>query len=778
LPPRLVEDRGVSYPKRALLNRFYDRVEVVLILELDETGQVVRASLESPGQHEFDEAALGAAKRLRFEPAERNRTPVAARIRYRYEFEPPPPTLVGRVLEATTLKPVRGARVLVRDSSGTEHHGVAGPQGSWRVPGLARGTAHVSVKSDAHRAEKAEVDLKPGAETRVVFHLEPHMGEGKAVDEPAIEVTVHGERLPPNVSSYTREEVRQIPGAFGDPFRAVETLPGVTPLASGLPFFYLRGAPPGNVGYFLDEVRVPYLFHIGAGPAVVHPAIVERVDLYPSAYPARFGRFAGGIVAASTSDPNPELHGEGNLRLFDVGAVVESGFAGGRGSALAGGRYSYTAALLSLAAPEIDLAYRDFQARISYDLTASDRVSLFSFGSYDLLAERDEILFGSEFYRADARYDHFFDRGSVRAAITLGYDRTNAAIVADNGEQRNAANRSIRGRTELKSSVGSDVLLRTGADVTVDEYRLEGAVYTDPDDPRVRRFEEDFPPRTDYAMGAWIDVILDLGSVELLPGLRTDLYGSGSTTAVGVDPRLAARFHATPALRFVSALGVAHQTPSFLVPLPGVAPALAGGLQRSLQSSAGFELDLDDATMSGATVFYSAFFNMTDGFGSGENPDENINLRSRGSAVGAELFLRRRLTKRFGGFLSYTRSRSVRRLDGEEFVSAFDRTHVVNTAISYDLGHRWRAGARFLYYTGTPIWTNDDDAPAPTIAGEREPSFYRFDVRLEKRWLLGSTSWISFVVEFLNATLNKETWPGGERLGPISIPSLGLEVGF
>src|SRR5690606_31010729 len=118
-----------------------------------------------------------------------------------------------------------------------------------------------------------------------------------------------------------------------------------------------------------------------------------------------------------------------------------------------------------------------------------------SFGSYDLLAENDELLFGSEFYRADARYDHFFDHGSVRTAITLGYDRTNAAIVADNGEQRNAANRSIRGRTELKSRVGSSVLLRTGADVTLDAYRLEGAVYTDPDDPRVRRFEAEFPAR-------------------------------------------------------------------------------------------------------------------------------------------------------------------------------------------------------------------------------------------------------------------------------------------
>jgi hypothetical protein len=52
-------------------------------------------------------------------------------------------------------------------------------------------------------------------------------------------------------------EIRQMPGAFGDAFRAIEALPGVTPIMSGLPYFFVRGAPPGNTGYFIDGVRVP-----------------------------------------------------------------------------------------------------------------------------------------------------------------------------------------------------------------------------------------------------------------------------------------------------------------------------------------------------------------------------------------------------------------------------------------------------------------------------------------------------------------------------------------
>src|SRR5207249_4000018 len=60
------------------------------------------------------------------------------------------------------------------------------------------------------------------------------------------EILVEAEKTPPAVTSLSKAEVRELPGAFGDPFRAIEALPGVTPIVSGLPYFYVRGAPPGN----------------------------------------------------------------------------------------------------------------------------------------------------------------------------------------------------------------------------------------------------------------------------------------------------------------------------------------------------------------------------------------------------------------------------------------------------------------------------------------------------------------------------------------------------
>src|SRR5688572_15757777 len=72
VPPRLVHDPGVVYPKAALDERFYERVEVALLLELNDAGAVVKAKLEGEASPAFAEEALRAAQTLEFEPALRD----------------------------------------------------------------------------------------------------------------------------------------------------------------------------------------------------------------------------------------------------------------------------------------------------------------------------------------------------------------------------------------------------------------------------------------------------------------------------------------------------------------------------------------------------------------------------------------------------------------------------------------------------------------------------------------------------------------------------------
>jgi hypothetical protein len=103
---------------------------------------------------------------------------------------------------------------------------------------------------------------------------------------------------------------------------------------------------------------------------------------------------------------------------------------------------------------------------------------------------------------------------------------------------------------------------------------------------------------------------------------------------------------------------------------------------------------------------------------------------------------------------------------------------VLNAALSYDLGGNFRLGTRVVFYTGIPQSLNESrDGAARPVYPPRDPAFFRVDARFEKRWALRGTHYVSLVLEWLNASLQKETI-GGEPLGPITIPSIGLEGGF
>jgi hypothetical protein len=765
VPPRLLAPVQAPYPEGAEGDAF-----VVVAVTVGVDGYVQSARIIE-GAEPFAARALESIGAARFVPATRAGRPIAATVRFRIDFAkvaPPPP-------EPAPPPPMAAPEAL----------GLPAPPPA--------------------EASSVPAEAAPG---------EVLVRGGKGAVGAAI------------TDSISRTEVRQLPGAFGDPFRAIEVSPGLTPVVSGLPYFYVRGAPPGNVGYYFDGVRVPYLFHFGLGPSVIQPSLIARTDIHKGGYPAALGRWAGGVVDSTAMAPSERLHGEGVLRVIDAGGLVEAPFANGRGTALAAGRYSYTAGLFSLLDASTSLDYRDYQTRVSWALGDHDVVSMLAFGAYDRATQRttpdrdtleaasgngvrpDElreievVLFASEFHRADLRWDHAFGGGGrMRVAGTLGYDRTRLEA------RRAAEDVMTAARLEIVQPVNGRITVRAGADVVIDRYQSDSLPRFADDDDVVARQRRIFASRTDFATGLRADaVILVDPRVELTPGVRLDVYGSDQARAVGIDPRVAARFAVTDKVRIVHAYGLATQPPSPPIALPAVTIArLEGGLQRSAQTSAGVELELPSAISATATVFHQAFYDLNDALGNAQvqiidiEKSDSLLGKSTGSAYGLELGVRRKLSRRLGGLLAYTLSRSERTENGHKRLSAYDRPHVFNAALSFDLGKGFRLGSRVVYYSGGPTSPETPAFPGQIVGvpPARAPDFVRLDGRVEKRWRVGARGYLTVVLEALNATLSTETTgyqcgtqipvPGVTRepprcaarlFGPVTVPSLGIEGGF
>jgi TonB family protein len=688
---------------------------VDLVLVLAEDGTVAQAEVKQ-GDAPFAEAARSAAENFRFEPATRNGIPVRARVALRVVFQEPAPP-------ATAPSPDAPAQAVAQEPKSA-----------------------------------------PAARPR-------------AAAAPAQVVVLGEQRTEIGSIHIPKEEARRVPGAFSDPFRVVEVLPGVASVLSGLPYYYVRGASPGSVGYLIDGIRVPLLFHVGPGPSVIAPGLVERVDLFPGSFPARFGRYSGAIFAGETSAPSERAHGEGQLRIFDASAMAEQPFASGRGSVALGGRYSFTQALLSAVAPDYKLGYYDYQARLSYAVTARDRLTAFGFGASDLLRNRARPtpLFDTGFNRLDLRWDHNFEHGRMRLALTGATDRVFSA--PDDPDALGSAKKStgLRLRWELEHDVLEGLLWRVGADVGAEHFTLDRAP--------LGRGVTDYPERTDLASGGYTDLIWrPARGTEIVPGVRLDLLRARGKSHVFVEPRLASRTLLTRGLAYLAGFGVAHQLPTATILMPGRRPDfLELSEQLTVQANQGLEYALPDGMLGRTTLFHQWVEVDTPGV--------------HGRSYGAEQFLRRDFTHKLGGFISYTLSRAQGSVGREQPLSSFDRTHVLSVVLGYDFGSGYRAGARAYYASGRAIsiacptpdcGPGDAMAPRPFQRDLRLPGFFRLDARVEKRWTFKSGAFITGTLEWFNALISDEVdgvvyTPQGlvyQRQSALTLPSIGVEVGY
>jgi hypothetical protein len=615
-----------------------------------------------------------------------------------------------------------------------------------------------------------------------------------AQTEPESEVTVHGARRSeedPGADSMGAQSARAVPGTFGDPFQALLALPGVAPMASGLPYFYVRGAPPADTGYFLDGIPLPTLFHIGPGPSYVPPGLLDQVELYPSTAPARYGRYVGGVMVGEISAPGEVARGEASVRLFDSSALVESPI-GDSSTALVAGRYGYPNLLLAVFAPNLSLGYGDYTVRVTHRLTAVDTLSVFAMGGYDHEVDSTQALppIDSQFHRVDLRYDHRWNSGSFRVAATLGIDRTAGLAESDS---ETVASTSGRLRFELDQRLGARMRLMAGADANTVHYSFADSATG----PTSQIGDEEFA-------GAYADLRIRLAEgIEVTPGIRVDEYNRAVTLPPGgstlnVDPKLATRIALSKDVSLISTFGVAHQEPAYVVPVPGVVVSTHAGFQVVDQIAGGIQARLPLDLNAKLTGFFTAGRHLTDYVA---DCGELFNCSSvssvDGRTYGLELLVRRPFTKRLGGWLSYTLSRAERTIDNIPYLSPFDRTHDISAIAQYDFDHGIRAAARFTYYTGRPDFPSLDYGTSQSpeiafgpgqIAQHRLPSYARLDLRAEKRWRLGTTQWISAVAEFFNATLTKEAVGFGcsilkgictaNEVGPIALPSIGVEGGF
>jgi TonB family protein len=819
-PPQALTATTVAYPEHAPPHSEPILVRVKLTVGTD--GEVKQAELLTRSLPVFDEAVLQAARRFRFSPGRYGGKAVAVAITFSHTFLPPPPppaapqrgapavdaVLRGKLVEKGTRAPVSGATV-VAQVDGKIYAVDADRRGRFRLP-LPSGRAQIAVKASGYRAFAQVEEVAAGQEVAIAYYVERDRYD-------PYEIMVFGEQRREELSRVTLRgpEIKQVPGTFGDPFRVVQALPGVSSVISLLPFPVVRGASPSSTGFLVDGTKVPLLYHLLAGPSVLHPEFIDEMQFFPGGAPVLYGGYTAGIIDGRTRRARADEHlYDVDLNLLQAGALVRHPVPYLGGTATAAARLGYPGTVLSLATDQASLSYWDYQLRFDGG-SARNGYTVFAFGASDELQTpapgTDPNLLNPplqpslrlSFHRLDLRAHHGHGQLDMLYRIVGGYD--DSLTSPTTGVQTWVTQPQLRARWRPSEQVewvgGIEGLYNLTS-------RTDLALANATASPAQTAFNRILDDASEYANGTLLTEALWRPTPRWLvrPGVRVDVRHDRTATLTAVDPRLTARYRVTAsdlpadatasqAVWLKAGVGIYHQPPRFFLPLPGLdTMPLRFGLLQSIQSSVGAEIALardlglnleayynhmdpvvfdlqvnqpvSNLVQSAPSLLPGEEADTTGPGGNGQRIIDSLFAPQRGRGYGLEVLLRRQARSGPFGWIAYTLSASERNKDGNWAFYDYDRTHLLNVVAGLPLPRNWDIGVRLQYQSGKPTTTTAGYNTA------RTDGYFRFDVRIDKRavwnkWLL------DFYIDLTNITLFPEEIVAGQAIRYV-LPTFGL----
>ena len=719
-PPVVKKNEGASYPKQALDEGFHQVVQVSLVLEVDPTGAVKHAVVETPAGHGFDEAAVAAASKLEFEPATRGGKPIAVKIPFTYTFTPPPSVLSGRVVTLAGEHPVAGATVVVTDGAQAAQTLTTDATGAWRVEGLSAGTYHVTIRAVGRAPHEVDETVQPGEEAtsvdRLALEEAPPSATAPNVPEPDVEVVeVHGEKPPRSLTKRTldQREISRIPGTNGDALRSLQNLPGVArpPGLAGL--LIVRGSAPQDSQYFIDGTPVPIVYHFGGLSSVVPTEMIEPPRLLSRqlqrAVRARHGRHRRRRAARAGGRSSSTAWRRSTSSTRACSRRGRSSTPGWRFAVA--GRRSYLdlwlGPVLKAAQSSVSVSpvYYDYQAILERDLGKHSTIRFAFFGSDDKLdaPQHRDVVRASRSSRAASSTHTGFWRGQA-----LYKNRVQRRHRVPRSWARSAATscRSARATSSSTSSTtrspGARRALAEARQAPHDERgprhdrrAVHGARRTCRRSPsRASRppgpFSAQVPLSTQVTGDASTSRRLYVEweatpwrGARIVPGIRARLHEGHRV--VGPRSRASSSVRTSrpsPRTTIKGGVGLFSQPPqaqetNAVFGTPGLTD------QRAIHYDLGVEREVTrniDASLEG---FYKQLDYLVE-------PGRR-QRRAPASSYGAETLIRYKPDARFFGWLAYTLSRSAaqgRAGRCRACSSQFDETHILTVLGSYRLGPR------------------------------------------------------------------------------------------
>lgn len=583
--------------------------------------------------------------------------------------------------------------------------------------------------------------------------------EGKLLEE----VVITGEAEDKNIKSVEMgvarldiKQINKIPALLGevDIVRAIQLLPGVTTVGEGASGFNVRGGNIDQNLILLDEAPVYNSSHLFGFFSVFNPDAVKDVKLIKGGIPAQYGGRVSSILDVRMKEGNSKkLAVTGGIGTIFSRISIEAPIIKDKASFIIAGRRSYIDALVkpfvkaSSPLKNSEFYFYDLTAKFNYRINDKNTVfasgymgrdvfgiSVFSFDNGNSTATirwnhifNRKLFFNlSTFY---SRYSYYLKFGTNDGAgFNWNSYIVNYSVKPDFTYFLNSKNTIRFGAQALaydftpfdatgKFDDGSTIKFKSDK-----RYGVEYSIYAGNEHKVLPRLTLEYGIRVSmysYMGKGKAYIYGDTTENEPLPLRDTKSYSAFETIKSYVNPE--PRFSMNYVLNSVSSIkGSYNRMAQYIQLISNTAAStpldvytIASNNLKPLvadQASVGYFRNFkDNMYESSVEVYYKYLQNQLDYV---DNADLFINplvesqlVQGLGQAYGAEFYLKKNKGK-FTGWISYTLSRTERLVRGisnnDWFKSRYDRTHVVNTSVSYDIAKRWSVSANFVFLSGTP----------------------------------------------------------------------------
>ncbi len=559
--------------------------------------------------------------------------------------------------------------------------------------------------------------------------------------------------------------------------RCLQTLPGIKTHSDGSSFFFVRGGNKDQNLILMDEAPIFNPAHLFGYYSVIIPEVAKNISIYKADIPVEKSDRISSLIDVQTKDGNMnkfEINGMLNPLIYR--ASVEGPLAREKSSFYTSFRHSNFKWLYRRAAPSSNVYLYDFNGKLNIRINPTNRIYFsFYYGKDNLTNEANNESGGIRWsnFASTLRWNHIYNQRLFSNLTIFGSSYNYTLLTKD-----------VQWLSEIGSfNINFDFSYYVKPGRTF-KFGLNQSFYTfNPGNLKIAAENSDIPevPKAQSSQtvlyGAIEQKLTERFSITA--GIRMPIWNNtGPTTVylfdtnyhvadtliyeekesvktfVNLDPRLSMKYMPDSTSSVKLSYGIYHQylnlISSSISPFSSFELWLPAGNtikpQRSDQVALGYVKYLRKSNLEfTAEAYYKYMRNQID-----YEPHANLLLNpllegelrfGSARAWGLE-FLLRRTQGRLSGWISYTWSRVLSKIEGindnREFSPFYDRPHDLSVFLSYNVSRKVNFSANWVYYTGSAVTTpvgfyNYNGSTVPVYGeknNQRLPDYHRLDVAL------------------------------------------------